>query len=416
MIVLHHGQNNIEQEKETIEYSSSIRRKYTTDTEQIAHTILYPLFNCHNREKKLQGITIDGLYSIVCYTYECKEEYANTVRVTSDVRVYTNGLPIQQIDIEQGASISDKIIKSTGYGKLKRPILSVWYDTIYEPLNKFFKHVDKEHIRAVVLLSGGLDSTFSLIQLWLSICKEHKKDLTVLPIYIDYGQKTKDAEYRNLKQNLLPLIRKLVSIGTEQKVEILEPVLLDFLKSMYKSFTTVKQTSVLLSDDTTVKYTTQQDASGTIAYVPNRNSLLINTVAAISELLDFDIIVLGANLTDGLTYKDNTVVFVEQVNRLLRHSIQKPILVYAPLSNETKTQFIRRILSNPLLNNTERQIVQEIAKNTLSCRYAHIDANGNIETCISRIHKGTISNLKMICGPCSNKLVALLQNYIVPYI
>lgn len=147
--------------------------------------------------------------------------------------------------------------------------------------------------KAVILLSGGLDS---LVSLALA-----KKEFNIeLALTFDYGQ---EASLEELKS----------ASGAAEYFSVKhEVVKLDFLAG-------------LLGND---------------VWVPNRNGLFLNIAASYCDSLCCDYIVFGANATEAETFTDNSDEFLMQADAFFALSTQKKPKIYAPLKNLSKTDII----------------------------------------------------------------------------
>jgi len=374
-MVLHHGQNLfLEELNEPLPF-------VLLDSEVWA----YAIAGSESQQSGQEQLLVDGLYAIV----DISPNKDSSV-------VYSNGLPVVKVTLE---------------GSLLEGYASFWYDVQAQ----FAQMLQNEHpttVNVFAALSGGLDSTASLINTLLQILEviNSKAQIHVYPVYIDYGNRPKLAEIKSVEQTLNNL-RNLFG----QRITIPEKPYTLTLSEIFKGLDTVLLTGQK-------DYTTDQDASGTVAYVPNRNSIILNIIAAFAEKLlladnqqitnTFNVLVLGANLTDGMTYKDNSPVFVHNINRQLNSALQRGIYVYTPFVNHTKTQFVRDLLNHSDNSNTRLQLIKTL-QDTVSCRLAYVDDTGTIRTCITDYREG-IKRLEEFCGPCANRFVAFMENGIEP--
>lgn len=158
--------------------------------------------------------------------------------------------------------------------------------------------------KAIVLLSGGLDSVVSLALLKQK-CDE------ILTLTFNYGQNALMREIKTAKN---------ISDFYSVKNIIID---LPFLKDICEN-ATVKQNNKL--------------------WIPNRNALFVNVAACCSEAMGYDTIVLGANLEESLKFKDNSADFVDAVNLSLKNSVNTSIKLVAPLINMNKTEIVKTAL------------------------------------------------------------------------
>ena len=155
--------------------------------------------------------------------------------------------------------------------------------------------------KAIVLLSGGLDSVVSL-----AVIKD--KCSEIMGITFNYGQKSYLAEKKAAE-----LISKYYKI--EHKV-----IDLDWLSIISTSSLTTKDT---------------------IPYrVPNRNGIFVNIASCFAEAYNFYSIIIGANKEEGATFKVNTIEFINAINTSLENSTNSKIELVAPLINMTKEEIV----------------------------------------------------------------------------
>jgi 7-cyano-7-deazaguanine synthase len=138
-------------------------------------------------------------------------------------------------------------------------------------------------MKAIVLLSGGLDSVVSML-----LAREHAE--IILALTIDYGQKARSNEI-NASAAFCSIY------GIEHKV-----IKLPFMSDMKSG----------IIEDSGI-----DDSS---PWVPNRNGLFINLAACYAENLKADWIVCGFNREEGIDFPDNSAEYVEAVNQGLSYS------------------------------------------------------------------------------------------------
>ncbi len=174
--------------------------------------------------------------------------------------------------------------------------------------------------KAIILLSGGLDSVVSL-----AITKESCNDIIALTF--DYGQKSYLAEKRAAEK-----ISQYYDI--EHKV-----IDLDWLSVISTSSLTTKDTIPYISRDNLDNKLIAQNTAKSV-WVPNRNGLFVNIAACFAEAYNYDTIVIGANKEEGATFKDNTIEFINAINTSLKNSVNSQIELIAPLINMTKEKIV----------------------------------------------------------------------------
>jgi len=167
--------------------------------------------------------------------------------------------------------------------------------------------------RAVVLFSGGLDSTACLY--W---AKKNYDD--VIMLVINYGSNEERVTNR---------VAEFFSKELDLPLKI---VRLDFLEefSKLKGTTLVggetpKVTARELEDFERAKETAKS------VWVPARNVVLIAVAASLLDALGGGDIIVGFNAEEGATFPDNTPEFVERMNEMLKYGTMAEVKVVAPL-------------------------------------------------------------------------------------
>lgn len=177
--------------------------------------------------------------------------------------------------------------------------------------------------KAIILLSGGLDSLVALGFSKLS------NDYNVeLALTFDYGQKAVRQE--------IEASRKICDYyKIEHKV-----IKLDWLKEITK-------TSLVASDGVpTEDFETSKSAEA--VWVPNRNALFINIAASFCDSFGYNYILYGANKEEAGTFPDNTEEFRAQISELFKTSTLVHPQVIAPLINYTKGDIVKIAVENSM--------------------------------------------------------------------
>ena len=176
--------------------------------------------------------------------------------------------------------------------------------------------------KAIILLSGGLDSAVSLAQ--ASTTCEIK-----LALFLNYGQKAFEYE----KQAAEKLCNHY---GIK-----LETITLDWLKditntSIVNQESTIPTISAKDLDDIEVTKNTMKNV-----WIPNRNALFLNIAASYCDSCNYDNIIIGANKEEAETFSDNSAQFIEQINNVFQYSTLVHPSVIAPLINIKKEDIIK---------------------------------------------------------------------------
>jgi len=176
----------------------------------------------------------------------------------------------------------------------------------------------------IVLLSGGLDSTVALA-LYL------EKDSIDLALTFDYGQRAsrkeisaaqKIAEYYNIQHKVvsIPFLQEQTHtalVNHSEDLPLIEYHKLDNLQE-------------------------QALESARQVWVPNRNALFINIAAVFAENMgETAVLITGFNREEAATFPDNSLEFIDAVNRCLTFSTQNKVTVASPTSIYGKKEIVK---------------------------------------------------------------------------
>lgn len=182
-------------------------------------------------------------------------------------------------------------------------------------------------LKAIALLSGGLDSVVSLL-------KAKEENEIILAITFDYGQRARINEIR-ASRNITKFL------GIEHKV-----IELPFMQDLHSEL--MKDSNTLISNP----------------WVPNRNGLFINIAAAYAENLNADLLICGFNREEAIIFPDNSRNFINAINEALHYSTMNHVQVKSYVDNLDKVE-----------------IVQEATRLGLDFRYIWSCYHGNDKPC-----------------------------------
>ncbi|OFW75385.1 MAG: 7-cyano-7-deazaguanine synthase QueC [Alicyclobacillus sp. RIFOXYA1_FULL_53_8] len=205
--------------------------------------------------------------------------------------------------------------------------------------------------KAVVILSGGLDSTTCM-----GIARAEGYEL--LALTFDYGQRHKIE---------LESARK---VAEHYGVKDHRVVKLDFLRDIGGS--------ALTSDELSVPTEGLTDEIP-ITYVPGRNLLFLSIASSYAEVVDADAIFMGVNALDYSGYPDCRPEFIESVQTAIERGTKKGVeghqtVIEIPLVHWTKAEIIRRGM--------ELEVPYEL---TTSCYQGAAEACGTCDSCRLRL-------------------------------
>jgi len=208
--------------------------------------------------------------------------------------------------------------------------------------------------KAVVLLSGGLDSSTVLA---MSL----QQGYDVVALTFDYGQKHRRE------------LESASSIATHFKVGEHVVMKMDFAGRLKSALT---DQSMDMPQDRTVS---EIGAGIPSTYVPSRNLIFLSVASSVAEDVGAEAIFIAANSVDFSGYPDCTPEFIEAFQRVLDIGTKagregKPVKVLAPIIRYSKADIVREAmrLGVPL-------------EKTWSCYRGGSKACGKCDSCILRL-------------------------------
>lgn len=180
---------------------------------------------------------------------------------------------------------------------------------------------------AIVLLSGGIDSTTCLAE------AVQKFDL-VTPINIQYGQQTEDLELQQAEAS----VEYFQEVG-DAELEDLEVIDYHDVFSHFAGGVASDRDS-FVNDDGSM----EEDDGRSTGYVPMRNLHLIATGSAIADVRGADAVYHGAQMGDSADYPDCRPSFMFSVQEAVSQSLAAGdnISIETPLLTLEKTEVIQR--------------------------------------------------------------------------
>jgi 7-cyano-7-deazaguanine synthase len=175
--------------------------------------------------------------------------------------------------------------------------------------------------KAVVLLSGGLDSTVTL-------AKAKEEDYEVYPLSFDYGQ-------RHNKE--LESAKKIGKYFDVQEHKILK---IDFTQIGGSALT---DKFISVPEERKIEKIGEDIP---ITYVPARNTILLAFSMGYAEVIDAEAIFIGANAIDYSGYPDCRPEYFEAFQKIVDLGTKtgvlgKPIQIKYPLINMTKAEIVK---------------------------------------------------------------------------
>ncbi|TDA69817.1 MAG: 7-cyano-7-deazaguanine synthase QueC [Clostridia bacterium] len=184
-------------------------------------------------------------------------------------------------------------------------------------------------MRAVVLLSGGLDSAVNL-------GKAVSSGQVILGLTFAYGQRAAARE-ANASAQLA------AHFGVPHRV-----IALPFLGDITR--TSLVNVEANIPEAGLEELEQDRLASTARVWVPNRNGLFINIAASFAEALEGDTVVAGFNREEGAAFPDNSPDFVAAANVALGYSTLSRVRVKCFTQEMDKADIVRlgRELGVPL--------------------------------------------------------------------
>lgn len=212
-------------------------------------------------------------------------------------------------------------------------------------------------MKAMVLASGGLDSTTALA---LAVDK-HGKD-NVIALTISYGQKH-DKE-----------IQSAIKVAEYYGVEHL---FLDLTKIFqYSDCSLLKHSDEAIPEKSYAEQIEETKGDTPVStYVPFRNGLFLSSAASIAISKECNVIYYGAHADDaaGFAYPDCSQDFVDHMNKAIYEGSGHQLKLEAPFATFTKKDIVRMGI--------ELKVPYEL---TWSCYEGNDKPCGKCGTCIDR--------------------------------
>ena len=173
--------------------------------------------------------------------------------------------------------------------------------------------------KAISLLSGGLDCCVAT--------SVYDKDYNIHALTFDYGQKAFKQELKASK-----------NICIEKKWQH-EIVKLPWLgKISDSSLNTNRDVPTINVNDLDDLKKSSKNASN--VWVPGRNTVFTSIALSYAETINADIIIVGWNSEEGMTFPDNSKDYLTKFNQLLEVGSPDNIEIKAPCIDLTKEEIV----------------------------------------------------------------------------
>ena len=168
--------------------------------------------------------------------------------------------------------------------------------------------------KAVVILSGGLDSTVLLHYV-------RKQDYDVYGLSFNYGQRhKKEVEFAKYWGRKLCVEHKIIH--------------LDFMRE-------IAGNSALVDEKKTIPKEEYNSRNQEITVVPNRNMIMVSIGVAWAENLGFNEVFYGPHKNDYSIYPDCRPEFVENVSKTAASATYNHVRVRAPFLKKMKWEIVK---------------------------------------------------------------------------
>lgn len=177
--------------------------------------------------------------------------------------------------------------------------------------------------KAVVLLSGGLDSSVNLA----AAVRDHE---VVLCLTFDYGQRAASKEIESAKR-----------LSSHYKVphKIVE---LPWFKEFHSALSASEDIKKLpLANQISIDDIVVSKKTAKAVWVPNRNGVFLNIAAAYAENLKADIVIPGFNAEEALTFSDNSYDFLRNLRKSFSFSTANQVDVQCYTITMNKVELVQ---------------------------------------------------------------------------
>ena len=192
----------------------------------------------------------------------------------------------------------------------------------------------------IPLFSGGLDITCATQQAILDTNYNGDDVSKVDLIYFDWGTVANESEIQAGMK-----FKDFLSNSVDVEYSVIK------IQNMFKDILSASGLDNTRLTNKNSKGAESAEAESAISYVPFRNTFLLTLAAARAEQLyphKHVKFILGANLTEGMVYLDNSEPFITAMDDIVRLGGQscEHFSVVAPFVNNTKTKMLEISLKN----------------------------------------------------------------------
>ena len=214
----------------------------------------------------------------------------------------------------------------------------------YNPKNPF----DKKPDVIISLCSGGMDTILSTYHHIRN--SMHKDDIDVDLLYFDWGTNAANNEIMSVKafRDYLEKDKKINTDILDRRFgNVFVTAKTIDTQNIFKNVLEIADLKEVRIANPEASGLGKEEAEEAISYVPFRNTYLLLFAATYAEqrypnkVVDF---VIGANLTEGMVYLDNSTNYISKMNNLIKVAGQKTpnFNIVAPFKNVTKTKMLEK--------------------------------------------------------------------------
>lgn len=366
-----------------MEGSTILNQPYYNSKDESIVAVHGTIPNVHLLEKEL-GVKLPvdtDLFNFLPFkdAVEAVEKLGGKITAISIDDVYTNGLGLYSFKFEKLNIITN--ISDAHYD------MNTYEFKNIKKLKSSLKIPNDKPNQIIVLSTGGLDITTSTLKFLSDTLEEENKTperYEVRHWYFNWGSNAAKAEI-NTVQKLIEKYKEYNRFDefTFDEIEVFE------IDKMFKNLLNVAGINSTRIADPDAVGGGHNEAEEAISYVPYRNTMLLTIAAAIAEqrFPNSNVrFLIGANLSEGMIYLDNSTEWLASMNRVVKVGGQKTFNfgIAAPFATDTKTNMLKR--ANKILLDMYNQVGLDINKDTYSCYFPKEDGSA-CNTCGSCLLK-----------------------------
>ncbi len=178
--------------------------------------------------------------------------------------------------------------------------------------------------KAVVLLSGGLDSVYNLY------AAEKRWPGQVRAVFFNYGQKAFEAEKK-----------AATDFSNNLKIDLQVSDISSLFSGDKSSLTSSNQVP---TDEVDIESAEASQASAKKVWVSNRNGVFLNIGACFAEKWGADFVVPGFNAEEAETFPDNSEEYIEKMNACLKMSTSNGVQIHCFSQKMQKSEIVKESL------------------------------------------------------------------------